>query len=288
MTNHLHMLLLSGVRGLAALMHPLLTGYVGGFNRRYHRVGHLVQNRYKAILCEEDPYFLELLRYIHLNPVRAGIVKTLEDLKRYPWTGHSALMGAMPLRWQAVDDVLGRFGRALSAARASYERFVGDGWNQGHRPDLEGGGLVNSLGGLSGALQARATGEYQAHDVRILGGGDFVESVLKASEKADEERSAMLRSGVTVATVQRMAAQTIGVEASQLQHRDRRRPVAQARALFIYAATEFLGQRSQQLAERLQMSSGALSEARERGRLLSDKYHFLELLRGTAPAASVP
>src|SRR5581483_10224160 len=87
MSNHLHLLLVAGPTGLADLMHPLLTGYVGAFNRRYKRVGHLVQNQFKAILCDKESYFLELVRYIHLNPVRAGIVQTIQDLGRCPWTG---------------------------------------------------------------------------------------------------------------------------------------------------------------------------------------------------------
>ena len=69
MSNHLHLLIMSGVRGLVSLMQPLLTGYAVTFNLKHNRVGHLFQNRYKAIICQEDPYFLELVRYIALQPV---------------------------------------------------------------------------------------------------------------------------------------------------------------------------------------------------------------------------
>lgn len=92
MPNHIHLLILSGYRGIVSLLHPLLTGYATAFNLRYRRSGHLFQNRYKSIICEEDPYFLELVRYIGLNPARAGLVKTPEELARYPWTSHMALM----------------------------------------------------------------------------------------------------------------------------------------------------------------------------------------------------
>jgi len=70
-----------------------LTGYVVNYNRRHTRYGHLFQNRYKSILCEDDPYLLELTRYIHLNPLRAGIVKNAKELKEYQWCGHSAITG---------------------------------------------------------------------------------------------------------------------------------------------------------------------------------------------------
>src|SRR3990172_7539602 len=75
--NHCHLLLRPGARPLARAMRSLLTGYAGAFNRRHHRAGHLFQNRYKSIVVEEEPYFLELVRYLHLNPVRAGLVPNL-------------------------------------------------------------------------------------------------------------------------------------------------------------------------------------------------------------------
>ncbi len=78
MTNHVHFLLKTGLPPLATVMRRLLTGHAVQFNRRHKRHGHLFQNRYKSFLCEEDPYLLELVRYIHLNPIRAGIVKDLK------------------------------------------------------------------------------------------------------------------------------------------------------------------------------------------------------------------
>jgi len=92
-SNHFHLLLKTGLVPIATVMRRLLTGYVVTYNRRHCRYGYLFQNRYKSILCEEEPYLLELVRYIHLNPLRAEIVENLEALERYPYTGHSALMG---------------------------------------------------------------------------------------------------------------------------------------------------------------------------------------------------
>jgi REP element-mobilizing transposase RayT len=82
--NHLHLLARTGNRPLFVSMRKILTGYVVRFNRRHKRQGHLFQNRYKSIVCEEDPYLLELTRYIHLIPLRAGMVRTLKELERYP------------------------------------------------------------------------------------------------------------------------------------------------------------------------------------------------------------
>ena len=91
--NHFHLLLRTGPAPLSKVMRRLMTGYAVTFNKRHNRSGHLFQNRYKSVICEEDRYLLELIRYIHLNPLRAGLVKDLKELDKYPWTGHSAILG---------------------------------------------------------------------------------------------------------------------------------------------------------------------------------------------------
>lgn len=91
--NHAHLLLRTGLVPVSVLMSRLLTGYAGWFNKKYRRHGQLFQNRYKSILCQEDPYLKELIRYIHLNPLRAGLVEDMNALDSHPWCGHSVLMG---------------------------------------------------------------------------------------------------------------------------------------------------------------------------------------------------
>lgn len=87
--NHGHLRVRTGARPLARAMRALLTGYAGAFNRRHRRAGHLFQNRSKSIVVAEEPYCLELGRYLHLNPLRAGRVPDLRGLARYPWAGHA-------------------------------------------------------------------------------------------------------------------------------------------------------------------------------------------------------
>ena len=91
--NHFHLLLRTGPTPLSKVMRKLMTGYAVTFNKRHKRSGHLFQNRYKSIVCEEDSYLLELIRYIHLNPLRAKFVQDLNELDKYPWSGHSAILG---------------------------------------------------------------------------------------------------------------------------------------------------------------------------------------------------
>ncbi len=115
--NHFHILLKTGDVPVATVMRRLLTGYAMSFNRRYRRHGHLFQNRYKSILCQEEAYLLELVRYIHLNPLRAKLVSNLKELARYPYCGHSRLVGCGESEWQETKLVLRRFGKRMSVAR---------------------------------------------------------------------------------------------------------------------------------------------------------------------------
>jgi len=124
MPNHFHLLLKTGRVSIATLMRRLLTGHAGFFNKRHRRTGHLFQNRYKSILCQEDSYLLELVRYIHLNPLRAKLIKDFESLTKYPYSGYSVLMGKVQNDCQDIDWVLRLFDERISSARRRYQEFV--------------------------------------------------------------------------------------------------------------------------------------------------------------------
>ncbi len=98
--NHFHLLLRTGARPLSTVMRRLLTGHAMNFNRRHRRSGQLFQNRYKSILCQEDTYLLELVRYIHLNPIRARLVTDIKALDKYSFCGHAVIMGKKKKDWQ--------------------------------------------------------------------------------------------------------------------------------------------------------------------------------------------
>ncbi|MFC1886155.1 transposase [Thermodesulfobacteriota bacterium] len=120
--NHFHLLLRIGPCPVSTVMRRLLTGHAIAYNHRHRRYGHLFQNRYKSILCQEDTYLLELVRYIHLNPLRANIVQNIGQLNHYLYSGHSALLGISDRKWQDTEYVLKIFDNVLSKAR---KRFLG-------------------------------------------------------------------------------------------------------------------------------------------------------------------
>jgi putative transposase len=183
MRNHVHLLFFSGPTGISQFMRRLLTGYALRYNRRHRRSGHLFQNRYKSIICEEGSYLLELVRYIHLNPLRAAAVKSMGELDHFPWSGHMVLMGKEENDWQEREYVLHQFhGREGKAIRA-YRKFMEEGKDQGQRPELVGGGLIRSLGGWSQVLSLRGRRKKMEYDSRILGDGDFVAEIIREADK---------------------------------------------------------------------------------------------------------
>ena len=189
LSNHAHFLFRSGEAGISKVMRRLLTGYAVTFNHKYKRHGQLFQNRYKSIICQEDTYLRELVRYIHLNPLRAKLVSDISELNRYPYSGHSALMGKRPRDWQDTKYVLANFGKTVKKARNEYLDFVRAGASQGRKPELIGGGLIRSLGGWKEVKKLGLNKQDRIKgDERILGDSDFVMEVLAEADERYDRR----------------------------------------------------------------------------------------------------
>lgn len=109
MPNHFHLLLQSDNGSLPSFMQCLLTGFSKYFNDRHKRVGHLFQNRYKSPIVDKAKYFLDVVKYIHLNPLRAGIVRSVAELGEYPWTGHGKILHGGPPEWQDTSLLQAEF-----------------------------------------------------------------------------------------------------------------------------------------------------------------------------------
>lgn len=269
--NHFHLLLRTGETPISKIMQKLLTGYAVNHNRRHKRSGHLFQNRYKSILCQEDPYLLELIRYIHLNPLRAGLVSDYKALGRYPYCGHGVILGHARNDWQDIDFVLRLFGERETQARRKYEDFVQRGLEQGKRPDLTGGGLLRSHGGWTAVKAMRRTGNYQKGDERILGDGDFVEEVLSQAEERLDERHRLRLKGYDLDRLCVRVGDLLGMKPEEILRKGRQKKRVEARSILCYLATERLGISQIALSERLGMTQPAVSQAVQRGEKLVEK-----------------
>lgn len=264
MNNHVHLLFKSGKQGISDIMRKLLTWYARYYNRRHRRTGHLFENRYKSILCEEDTYLLALVRYIHLNPVRAEIVRTLEELDSYPWSGHSAIMGKVPKSWMDTDHVLAQFGTKRSTARNTYRRFVEEGIALGRRSEFTGGGLTRSRGGWSQVIAMKRRGQKEESDERILGSGDFVDTILKEVEDRYIRQLKVRQKGVTIETIIDEECTKAGISEKEVKAGSRRGPVSRLRAKVAYRSREELGLSAAEIARHTGVSTSSITRAIKR------------------------
>jgi REP element-mobilizing transposase RayT len=165
MRNHIHLVVQTGDIPLSRIMQNVSLRFTKWINYSQSRTGHLFQGRYKALLIDADAYLLELVRYIHLNPVRAGIVAAADE---YPWSGHGACLGKEILPWFTTDYVLSMFSANAEQARKAYDSFAQDGVGEGKRNEFQ-----------------RGTCEG-----RILGSDSFTDEILSmADQKSEQEYS---------------------------------------------------------------------------------------------------
>lgn len=221
MPNHLHLLLQPSDTTLPTMMRRLLTGHAVRFNRRHNRQGHLFQNRYKSLVVEEEAYFLELVRYIHLNPVRAGAVAGLEELEHYPYAGHAALVGQRARVGQQIEAVLSRFSARPRRAVTAYRDFVAAGISLGKRLDFGSADRGKQAGG--------------GEEAGILGGKAFVQAVLT------RQRMEKSRERIAIEDVLAQVAAESGMSVEEILGAGRNRRASAARARFFERACKEAG-----------------------------------------------
>ncbi|HDZ89133.1 MAG TPA: transposase [Deltaproteobacteria bacterium] len=275
LSNHAHFLLRSGPAGIAALMRRLLTGHAVYYNRRHKRHGQLFQNRYRSIICQEDAYLLELVRYIHLNPLRAKVVADLKGLDNYSYCGHSALTGKKQREWQDVEYVLKYFGKRTGDARKKYRSYVKKGIPLGKRPELVGGGLIRSLGGWDEVKKMRVSGQDRIKsDQRILGESGFVSDVLSESEKEFSRKYRLRSLGYDFEKVLERVSTLFELEKEYITGKGRQRDRVIARDLLCYWTVVELGIPMVDLTRKFDLTPAAVSSAVQRGEKMAKKKDY--------------
>lgn len=266
MGNHVHLLVEIGQTPLSKVMQNILFRYTRYWNARHRKIGHLFQGRYKAILCEKESYLLELIRYLHLNPVRARLIRQLAE---YVWSSHGAYLKGDGKGWIAVEEVLPRWGRGRRQAVSAYRRFVQDGLKEGHREDL-----------------------YQVVDQRYLGDDAFVERVERRVLDREPPQVVELR----WAEVRETVCKQFGALPSTVLHRGRMREAVRIKRVMAWVGREVGGFSNQQIAKELRrdptvLSRGLVKLADELGRdrhLRDDVERLCDLLRkGKRPKRSI-
>ncbi|HAN05384.1 MAG TPA: transposase [Elusimicrobia bacterium] len=259
MPNHFHFLILRGAGPLSEMMHRVMTGYAINYNLRHGRAGHLFQNRYKAIICDLQEYLLELAPYIHLNPLRAGLVKDLAGLKDYEWCGHAAAVTGAADGILDRDELLTHFGSLEQRAAENYCRVMTEKAADLRKLNFPGGGRARGAGGERSDLEVFRPGGKVLSDQRILGRTDFVAAVLKAADQALE------RDKKNGAEVLAEVESESGIAKEDILRHSHQRGPARARAVYCYRCVTEAGVTGRELARELGLSSGAVSKLVTKG-----------------------
>jgi putative transposase len=244
MPNHAHFVLVRGAKTLGGVMQRIGSWWAGYLNRKDGQRSARLDGRYKAVLVDADEYLTELVRYVHLNPVKAGLT-TLGELASYPWSGYAALMGERRAGFLAVDEVLQLFGARRGPARQALATWVAEGLARGCRAELVAR-LERRVGG------PRLEGEV---DSRVLGDAAFVETALKAAEEEQQRHLAALVAGWTGERLRDRACWHVGVEPRDLGAGRGSAAVSDARALVAWFGREALGLGAGQVARLTGVSS---------------------------------
>jgi REP element-mobilizing transposase RayT len=232
MTNHLHLILQVSDIPLSRVMQNLSFRYTQWINRRCNRRGHLFQGRFKALLVEADSYLLELVRYVHLNPVRCGMVR---DPREYAWSSHRAYLGEQTLPWLTTDWVLGQLAQDRMEARRRYANFVLDGLDEGHRKDFHQGAI----------------------DRRVLGDDRFLEQIADAKMKRCCDRP-------TLEQVVAVVCRSYEVNESDLAGASQQRRLTEARAMIAWLARDAEAASLTEVGKRCNRDVGTMSSALRR------------------------
>jgi REP element-mobilizing transposase RayT len=242
--NHVHLVLRTGERSLSDVMRRLDTGYARGFNLRHGRSGYVFQNRFRSILVEDDAYLRVLIRYVHRNPIEAGLVRSLEELESYPWSGHAGLMGRRPRGFHAVREVLGWFGPDAERARHELLRWMREPERfGGHdaRPDLTSTTAASDL--APGVAAPRTSAE-------------------RAGPSLPEVRSEQLRRrGWTLERLIDWVCREQRVDPARVRRGAKSRGESRARALIGCLAIRELGCTLREVSRSTGVSPGAMSRA---------------------------
>ncbi len=230
MVNHVHMALQVRETPLSKLMQNISQRYTHWFNKRHDRAGHVFQGRYKAVLVDRDAYLRELIRYIHLNPVRA---KLTDDPLAYPLSSHAAYAGKIrPPDWLNIDQGLAYFGRTESDARAAYLHFMGQSTEDAVLEKLRHGSSPKA---------------------RILGSENFIQAALSPKHEPEHMQ-------IPIDSLVDAVARVYQVSSREMTSASRARLLAEARAMAALVGIEHGGHRLTDLARYLNRDVPTMSK----------------------------
>ena len=261
MDNHYHLLLRTSEKTLSGLMKPLNSDYARYFNRKRERRGYVFQDRYKSIATQDQFYIEQIVRYIHLNPYRAGLCRNMEQLNIFPWSGHSAIMGTVVRDFQDSNTILRRFGSEMKLSRQRYSEFISEAMVATGED-----ALIVCIRRSNNAVQNR-----HSSDCWVIGDKEFVEKVLKHDAKNRIRIARYKREGWDLNRLALYVSKKMLITPEQLRNQSKRTIQSDARKVFCHIGSRELGFSSRDLGEYLNISQAAVSASSRKGAVISYK-----------------
>jgi putative transposase len=246
--NHYHLVIRVNEYPLSRFMRLINGEYARYFRKSCDKRGYLFQDRYKSIVTQDQNYIEELIRYVHLNPVRAGLCSSLQTLASYPWCGHGTLMGNSARLTQNVNDVLQRFGSILEEQKTAYVEFLRNGLEK--EPEIF-------------TVFRKSNNEVEnRHDpfCWVIGNREFVEKALINDQNHKFKVQQYAKRGFTLKTIAENVAGKYGMDVRALMTRGRENARSEARCMFAHTAHIDYGFPVRNIATFFGVSSPAVSK----------------------------
>ncbi|NLP06117.1 transposase [Candidatus Fermentibacteria bacterium] len=260
MPNHFHLLVRTSDTPLSSFMARLLTGHAAHMNTRHKGSGHLFQGRFKSIFVADESYLSELIRYIHLNPIRAGLLKKPGDLEDYRWCGHRMLTGSPAPVWMDVRSALGAFAEDTRSAVRSYQQFMAEGVLPGGAEHVPVHALTRS--GIDGPGGRAVSREHECSREHLAGDIPTVRNV--ARKIPEQVRSRFRKRGPAdagIAALFEEVKKRWQVNRNDISKRSWGGDISKARAFMAYYLTTELGFSLAEAGRRLGISRVATYRA---------------------------
>lgn len=278
MPNHLHLLVRTGREPIYKFMQCLLTGFAVSYNLRNDRKGHVFQGRFKSILVQEEIYFIQLIKYIHLNPLKAGIVKNINGLEEYRWCGHGSIMGVRKEPWVNSMYVLSKFGSERDDSISNYLKCISEKTsNKTLETMVHGTYTLGRKGICSTTSESRCDG--LKGNCRVLGNKEFAVRTMNWI-KQEGNRIARDREDThdRIAKLFAWVEDNWGFSAKMIQGNTRNPELSDSRALIAWVLSNHLGLSQSDCSGILRMSRSGIRKAISNGKeIFSDSQIIKEI-----------
>lgn len=278
MPNHFHLLVRTGNEPIYRFMHRLLTGYAVSYNLRNDRKGYVFQGRFKSILVQEEMYFLNLMKYIHLNPLKAGLVTSFRELQEYRWCGHGSIMGVCKYPWHNRLYALSKFGTSIFDSTSRYMKYVSEEICNKTMDELRLGTYILGKQGICDLAQ-ESYGDDRRGCCRVLGNKEFAVSTMNRlklmGNRIVRDREDTHRKVVRLFT---WVADNMGFSTQVILGNTRNPELSDSRALIAWVLSDHLGLSQSDCAGILRMSRSGVRKAICNGiRIFSDSQFIKDI-----------